>query len=94
MDAVWSEDEQIIVSSDHLRASFRLRDNKFFHLEVSEGSTHAQLTVDAIMEYTSVCSFDSLTFIGTIWCMLRVKLLPASVLLSQGGDWVTDVGHS
>ena len=83
VDAVGGQDDEVVIVSDLLSSTFGLRDDKVFHLVVSEGPAHAELTVDAIKEYTALGRLDACSLVWPHWGVLRVELHPASVLACQ-----------
>jgi len=68
---------------DWLSVSLRLRDDKVFHLIVTECTTYTELTIDAIKENTAVSSLNSGPLVRPHWRVLRVELDPGSVLTNK-----------
>ena len=93
MDAIGGKDKKIILAGDRVGSAFRIRDYKLLHLIVTKCPADTQLPINSIMEDEAMGSLDSLALVLPVGGMLGVELLPAAVLVGQGGDGVTNVGH-
>lgn len=95
MNAIWRQDEQVIILSQLSCGPFWLRNHQLIllHLVVSKGTTHAQLVIDALVQDVAVGCLDPEPFILPVRRVLIVKLYPATVLVCKSRNWVTNVGH-
>lgn len=94
VDAIRSQDQQVVIASDHLSRAFGVGDDEVLHLEVSKCATYTELTINAIMEDGAIRSLDTLAFILATWAVLRVELHPRAVLTGKCCNRVANVGHS
>ena len=82
MDAIRGKDQKIMFLLNLHRLALGVTNDQVLNLNVTEGSTHTELTINSVLKDEPVCCFDALALFRAVRHVLRVHLGEQTVLVN------------